>query len=593
MTLRPETYSHTPITNEEVRRQLKRILGFPGFQASGRRRDMLAYVVEEALAGRASGIKATTIAMAVFDRGGDFDQQSDPVVRLEARKLRRDLDTYYADAGRGDSIRISIPKGRYVPKFEALTAPDPTGNSPSVQEIPAVPPESEAGVADVQLSQEGATSPRRRRFAVVAVAVLALAAVAIGAIYRAEDKATTGPDIPVAGASILIEGFESRGTDELTSLLAAGLAQEIAAALLKFPDLSVHLEPTGPSQPQAVRSRPNTQFVVTGTVWQQDDTLLVSTTLKRNEDQKVLWSKRYSEGPENRSITEIQDEISSQIATVVGQSYGRPLNEARTLALSHSATSSLDAYACVARAQIYRRTIRTEEYQAARDCLENAVREDPDYARAWAVLAYLRMDAARFGYDDTLAEGEKFVPAREAAMRALSLAPKDIDALRALSHIEYYEGDFDSSIDYAQQAVEANPNDPDALANLAYRLGTRNRFEEAVPLMERAIARSVQPVPFYYHIIAMNHMMRGDWEDMLEAANHSVADGSSVSYALLAIAHGALGNETAARKNLDRMAERWPLLAEDPKAAFELHNVESEIIEEIVSGLEQAGLKKN
>ncbi len=101
-----------PSLNEaDIRRQLERILAYPELQASGSRRDMLRHIVEEALAGRSSQIKATTIAMAVFERGPDFDQQSDPVVRLEARKLRRDLDNYYAGAGREDPIRIAVPKG--------------------------------------------------------------------------------------------------------------------------------------------------------------------------------------------------------------------------------------------------------------------------------------------------------------------------------------------------------------------------------------------------------------------------------------------------------------------------------------------------
>ena len=118
-----ETSDHLPISGAEIRRQLDRILGFGKFQASDRRREMLSFVVEETIAGRSSRLKATTIAMAVFDRGPDFDQQADPVVRLEARKLRRDLDNYYAGAGRDDPVRIDIPKGAYVPVFRYQDGP--------------------------------------------------------------------------------------------------------------------------------------------------------------------------------------------------------------------------------------------------------------------------------------------------------------------------------------------------------------------------------------------------------------------------------------------------------------------------------------
>ena len=96
-------------STEEVRLQLRRILESRDFKATERCRNFLSYVVEEALAGRAGRLKGVSIAMSVFDRDETFDQQTDPIVRLEARRLRHGLDSHYATAGREDPIRISIP----------------------------------------------------------------------------------------------------------------------------------------------------------------------------------------------------------------------------------------------------------------------------------------------------------------------------------------------------------------------------------------------------------------------------------------------------------------------------------------------------
>lgn len=63
---------------------------------------------------------------------------------------------------------------------------------------------------------------------------------------------------------------------------------------------------------------------------------------------------------------------------------------------------------------------------------------------------------------------------------------------------------------------------------------------------------------------------------------------SSVSYALVAIPRGGLGNGRAAREYLNKMAERWPLLAEDPRAAFEIHQPDPAVIDMIVKGLARA-----
>src|SRR5688572_27942469 len=100
--------------------QLQRILDSDDFDASDRNRRFLRYVVEEMLAGRGERIKAYTIATSVFDRDESFDPQSDPIVRIEASRLRRSLDRYYLIAGRADLIRISIPKGSYVPSVERV-----------------------------------------------------------------------------------------------------------------------------------------------------------------------------------------------------------------------------------------------------------------------------------------------------------------------------------------------------------------------------------------------------------------------------------------------------------------------------------------
>jgi hypothetical protein len=97
---------------------LARLLGTAAFRASDRRRRLLAYVVEQTLAGHGDRLKAFDLAVAVLGRDAGFDPQHDPIVRVEVRRLRRDLERYYLTDGRDDPIRITIPKGRYVPTFE-------------------------------------------------------------------------------------------------------------------------------------------------------------------------------------------------------------------------------------------------------------------------------------------------------------------------------------------------------------------------------------------------------------------------------------------------------------------------------------------
>ncbi|TIT51980.1 MAG: adenylate cyclase, partial [Mesorhizobium sp.] len=105
-----------PPSPEEVRAELERILSSPEFSVPARACAFLRYVVEETLSGRATRLKGYSIAIEVFDRDENFTQD-DPVVRIEAGRLRRALERYYLLSGCTDPIRIEIPKGGYVPVF--------------------------------------------------------------------------------------------------------------------------------------------------------------------------------------------------------------------------------------------------------------------------------------------------------------------------------------------------------------------------------------------------------------------------------------------------------------------------------------------
>ena len=107
---------------EAVLLALGEIVGSRAFEASERNKRFLRFVVTEALAGRADQIKAYTIATAVFGRDASFDPQADPIIRIEASRLRRALEHYYLTAGRDAAIRIDIPKGSYVPVFVSTDA---------------------------------------------------------------------------------------------------------------------------------------------------------------------------------------------------------------------------------------------------------------------------------------------------------------------------------------------------------------------------------------------------------------------------------------------------------------------------------------
>ena len=106
-----------------IGKQLERILSSEIFKQSQRRRRFLAYIVGEALAGRAERLKGYTIALDVFDRPSSFDPLVNPIVRMEAGRLRDKLRDYYELIGRFDPIVVELPRGAYEPKIEIRREP--------------------------------------------------------------------------------------------------------------------------------------------------------------------------------------------------------------------------------------------------------------------------------------------------------------------------------------------------------------------------------------------------------------------------------------------------------------------------------------
>jgi serine/threonine-protein kinase len=103
---------------DDIQEELARLLRSRVFARCARLQRFLRYTVERALAGDAVCLKEYTLAVEVFDRPHNYDPRVDSVVRVEARRLRRKLSAYYETDGRRDRVRITYPRGSYVPVFE-------------------------------------------------------------------------------------------------------------------------------------------------------------------------------------------------------------------------------------------------------------------------------------------------------------------------------------------------------------------------------------------------------------------------------------------------------------------------------------------
>ena len=120
----PTASDQEPAANS-VQQQLQHILDNRTFSRSKELCRFLQFVVEEKLRSRSVRLKESLIGAAVFERGETFNPSTDPIVRVQARRLRSNLSLYYETEGVKDSVLIEVPRGGYVPvfRFRPITAP--------------------------------------------------------------------------------------------------------------------------------------------------------------------------------------------------------------------------------------------------------------------------------------------------------------------------------------------------------------------------------------------------------------------------------------------------------------------------------------
>ena len=505
---------------------LEAVLAHPAWEGTPRRSAFLRFVVRETLAGQGARLKGTTIALEVFGRSSGGDHQGDAIVRVEARRLRRDLDCYYAGPGRADPIRIAIPKGGYTPVFDILSA-EPVACLPQ------------------NCAQRPVEHPQ---------------------------------------PTVLVQPFTALGQEPLLPDLAEGLTHEVISALMQFPGFRLHsLEDSF-----AVRLAPPEQgYLVRAIVQLSAERLKVCARLARVKDGQIVWSRTFTRPFTARDLICVQSEIATDIAEALGAP-ATGLREGLISRIARAGAPSVDSYMAVLAAQTYRRTNLLESYADTRIALEHAVRCDPGYADAWAYLALLRLDGVRHA-QDVPKSTDPYAPALEAAHRALALDPENIPGHTALMLALQYNGKIEAARAAGEQALALNPHDPEALIAVGYfRVAVLND-PAGLDLVEQALARSVSPPPRYFRTLTVGKLLRKEYAAALDAATRAMADGSSFSAALKVVALVCLGRQSCAEAALEQMMERRNPLTPDPVAFMKTYWVHPAIVSVVADGLRRAG----
>ena len=104
-------------TPAQVQSELQAVLASEALQRAPALSSFLAFICEETLQGRSDQLKEYTIAVEALGRPNEFQPIENPIVRVQASRLRECLKEYYSGEGKGHPVQIRLPKGHYVPEF--------------------------------------------------------------------------------------------------------------------------------------------------------------------------------------------------------------------------------------------------------------------------------------------------------------------------------------------------------------------------------------------------------------------------------------------------------------------------------------------
>jgi adenylate cyclase len=299
-----------------------------------------------------------------------------------------------------------------------------------------------------------------------------------------ERPTTASPTRPSALPSIAVLPFANFGGDPEHDYFADGITEDLITELSRFQELrviarnSVMTYKGKPVRVQEVGRDLGVRYVLEGSVRKAGARVRITAQLVDAATGHHLWAERFDR--DLAEIFEVQDEVTSRIvATLAGKLVESERRRARS-----GQTENLEAYDCVLRGRELWERFTPEANREARRLYEKAIELDPDYARAYASLAwtYLVEHFERWAGP----EDQPLERALDLARRGVMVNPASHSNHLALGQVCLSKGLHDEALEALETAIALNPNDADGYVFLAQALTRVGRPGEAIDLIERA-----------------------------------------------------------------------------------------------------------
>jgi adenylate cyclase len=580
----PNATPAPPPSAEQVKAELARVLGSTVFAQAGRSSEFLRFVVAETLAGRADRLKGYTIAIEVFGKPPEFDAQTDPLVRVEAGRLRRRLIEYYHAEGRDDAVRIALPKNGYAPAFMAV----------AMAAAPGAPPNpSKARRARRTLLLRGAVLG-----GIVATAMALLAWLAWnGAPSRTADSATasararSGP-VSAIGPRMLVLPLENLSGDTSLDRVAAGTTEEIIRALVSFnifATASTAGRTAESTELAALRKEFDAGYVLTGSIRSANGDLRVTVRLVDTELGTQLWTRAFDEHTSGTVALAIEDRIGETIAKILSSPFG-PVYGHEIARTAGRPPRDLDPYECLLRFYEYTRYFDAMGHAESLRCLERAVKGEPRFAPAWSALGVLYLHEHLYGYSQQPDRGPPLARALEAVRTSLDIDGSGRVAAVTLAGVRLAGGDrhaFDAAV---ERSLAMAPPHPAVSLLAGYLLIESGDWQRGAPMLDEALPLTTNVPGWAYIGYAFRYLQTHDYEQALDWSLRSDAPNWFVTSMTVTACAALAGRTDIAQREKARLLELYPDFESTGRAQISKWNLDPTLLAALLDGLRLAGL---
>jgi TolB-like protein len=568
-----------------IREQVALICQSKDFAHAERLKRFLQFVVEETLSGRGDRLKAYAIALGVFDRDDAFDPQSDPIVRIEASRLRRALEHYYLTDGRNDAILVTIPKGGYAPHAE-FRQPNV---GVRIQVSPALPDRTGAAPDEPPVAQVGPDRRWGRHLLAAGLALAGVIAVALWGLHQNGGDSGRAPVEPV----LLVLPFVQSGDPAVTSLVAAGLTGGLIDTLATGAGLRVMgRETTRWAQSSFsladLRREYNLSHVLEGDVIATSEKLVVSARLVDTRTNAILWVRRYERAPFS-SLSDVQSDIGAQILASFGNRESRGAASPAMVDLLKSGNVGWEDYVCKLKFYQYRVDLTASNHLGLQQCLEQGVERAPRDTDAWAMLSLILIDSLRGANADGGDRNAILANARKAAETAVSLSSSNPRALEALALALYFSRRPTEGRIAADKAIALAPHDAEILGEMGPRIAQAGEWEKGRQLLVQAIEMNPANTGYYAGHLAFIAYMQGEAKTaatLIARTNHNLFATRYLVEALIAAELGDSKGAAEARKRFLELAPGFMARLEDEIAQ---RNILPADADKLRKGIKKAG----